>query len=75
MKPLNTLPIEDFLNRARIAAKSNQKTVVLDIKEAVSLADSLAIAMTRLAGELDNTVSAVPVAPSALQVKMDGGNF
>jgi hypothetical protein len=75
MKQLNTLPIEEFLNRARIAAKSNQKTVVLDIKEAVSLADSLAIAMTRLAGELDSTITNAQPATSSLQVKMDGGNF
>ena len=29
---LNTLPIEDFLNKARIAIKSNQKNVTLSIK-------------------------------------------
>jgi LPS O-antigen subunit length determinant protein (WzzB/FepE family) len=75
MKPLNTLPIEDFLNRTRIAAKSNQKTVILDIKEAVSLADSLAIVMTRLAGDSTSSAPTSPSAPGSLQVKMDGGNF
>jgi len=73
MKPLNTLPIEDFLNKARIAAKSNQKQVVLDIKEANSLADSLAVVMTRIAGELDQIVSNVDNTPT--QIKMDGGGF
>ena len=73
MKPLNTVPIEDFLNKARIASKSNQKQVVLDIKEANSLADSLAVVMTRIAGELDQIANSVDNSPT--QVKMDGGGF
>ena len=48
MKQINTLPIETFLEKARIATKSGQKTVVLDIKEATALYDSLAVVMTRL---------------------------
>lgn len=75
MKPLNTLPIEDYLNKARIAVKSGQKTLVLDIKEAQSLAESLSVAMTRLAGELDQIVSSGTAESSVTQVKMDGGFF
>jgi hypothetical protein len=70
MKQLNTLPIEDFLDKARIAIKSNQKSVTLTIKEVTDLQNSLSIVMTRLAGE-------IPVAqqPEVIQVKMDGGRF
>jgi len=69
MKQLNTLPIEDFLDKTRIAIKSNQKSVTLTIKEATDLQNSLSIVMTRLAGE-------TPVAqPEVIQVKMDGGRF
>lgn len=74
MKPLNTLPIEDYLNKARIAVKSNQKTLNLDIKEAQALADSLAIVMTRLSGELDKIINQAQT-PDQLQVSMDGGGF
>lgn len=74
MKPLNTLPIEDYLNKARIAVKSNQKQVILDLKEAQTLADSLAIVMTRLSGELDRVISQSQT-PDNLQVNMDGGGF
>jgi hypothetical protein len=74
MKPLNTLPIEDYLNKARIAVKSNQKQVILDLKEAQALADSLAIVMTRLSGELDRVLSQAQT-PDSLQVNMDGGGF
>ena len=70
MKQLNTLPIEDFLDKARIAIKSNQKSLTLSIKEVVDLQNSLSIVMTRLAGE-----APVQQAPEVIQVKMDGGRF
>lgn len=79
MKPINTVPIEDFLNKTRIASKSNQKQVILDIKEAISIADSMALVMTRMTGELEKILavaaSAKPADSGAIQVKMDGGNF
>ena len=73
MSNLNTLPIELFLDKARIAMKSNQKSLNLDIKEIQSLYDSLAVVMTRLAG---NTVANPnPSVNDTIQVKMDGGVF
>jgi hypothetical protein len=74
MKPLNTLPIEDFLNRARIAIKSNQKTLSLTIKEATDLQNSLSVVMTRLSGEMDQILSTA-TQPNKIEVKMDGGKF
>jgi hypothetical protein len=74
MKQLNTLPIEDFLDRTRIAIKSNQQSVTLTIREATDLQNSLSVVMTRLAGEIDQLIS--QSAPSSsLEVKMDGGKF
>lgn len=73
MKPLNTLPIEDFLDKTRVAIKSNQKTVTLTIKEATDLQNSLAVVMTRLAGELDQIGSAGNT--SNVEVRMNGGKF
>jgi hypothetical protein len=70
MSNLNTLPIEMFLDKARIATKSNQKNLILDIKEVQALADSLAVVMTRLAGQ---TVASAPI--DSVQVSMDGGKF
>lgn len=74
MKKLNTLPIEDFLDKARIAIKSNQKNLTLSIKEVTDLQNSLVIVMTRLAGELDSAVQNNQQ-PSKIEVKMDGGKF
>jgi hypothetical protein len=73
MKELNTLPIEDFLNRARIAIKSNQRDLTLSIKEVTDLQNSLSIVMTRLAGELDGVVSNLP--SGDLEIRMNGGLF
>jgi hypothetical protein len=75
MKQLNTLPIEDYLNKARVAVKSNQKQVVLDIKEAQALYDSLTVVMTRLAGELDQVLAVASQNTGPTQINMDGGGF
>lgn len=73
MKPINVFPIEDFLEKAKIAAKTNQKTLVLSQKEYTDLAQSLATAMTRLSGQLDQVASTRQ--DQNVQIKMDGGKF
>jgi len=73
MKELNTLPIEEFLAKVRIAIKSNQRDLTLSIKEATDLQNSLSVVMTRLAGELDQIASNSQQGP--IEVKIDGGKF
>jgi hypothetical protein len=75
MSQLNTLPIEDFLDRARIAIKSNQKNLTLSIKEVTDLQNSLSIVMTRLTGEMDKILAANQQVSDTIQIKMDGGKF
>lgn len=70
MKTLNTIPIEDFLEKSKIARKSNQKSLTLSSKEYTDLYDSLATVMTRLSGSLDQSLS-----DNTVEVKMDGGGF
>ena len=74
MKHLNTLPIEDFLEKTRIAIKSNQKSLTLTIKEATDLQNSLSIVMTRLSGNLDQMMSENQF-PDKIEIKVDGGKF
>lgn len=71
---MNTLPIEDFLNKSRVARKSNQKTLTLTAKEYVDLADSIASVMTRFTSVLDQSLTAAN-ATAVTEIKMDGGNF
>jgi hypothetical protein len=75
MKQINTLPIENYLEKARIASKSGQKQVVLDIKEAVSLSDSLAVVMTRLVGKLEENVKQPTTREDIITINMDGGGL
>ena len=74
IKSLNTLPIEDFLDKARVAIKSNQKQLTLTIKEVADLQNSLSIVMTRLTGEIDQILASA-AQPEVIEVKMDGGKF
>lgn len=69
---LNTLPIEDFLNKARVAIKGNKQDLTLSIKEVTDLQNSLSVVMTRLAGDLDSQVSK---SPDTFEIKMNGGSF
>jgi hypothetical protein len=72
--PLNTLPIEMYLEKARIARKSGQKSVSLPIDEASLLEDSLSVVMTRLAGELDK-IAISAQSSGDITIKMDGGSL
>jgi hypothetical protein len=71
---LNTLPIEIFLEKARIARKSNQKSLNLSIDEVMMLEDSLAVVMTRIAGDLDSLIQSVQQSEDIV-IKMDGGSL
>ena len=77
MKPINVFPIEDFLDKARIAKKSGQKTLTLTAKEYSDLYDSISVAMTRLTGKLDQSLLSIveTKVPDKIEIKMDGGNF
>lgn len=71
--PVNTIPIENFLQKARIATKTQQRELKLDSKEYKDLSDSIAILMTRLV-ELQDKRLQQPQDVS-VDIKMDGGNF
>jgi hypothetical protein len=77
MKEINTFPIENFLEKARIVLKTNQKSLILDKSEVEDLYNCLALTMTRLAGT--TAESAAPTTEikikDNIQVKMDGGLF
>jgi len=74
MKQINTLPIENFLEKAKIASRTNQKTVNLDIKEAVALSECLAVVMTRLVSKLDEQLSKERP-EEVISITMDGGSL
>ena len=74
MNNLNTLPIEIFLEKARIARKSGQKSVNLTIDEVSMLEESLSVVMTRLTGDLDAILMNMQKS-NDITINMDGGKL
>jgi hypothetical protein len=74
MRPLNTIPIENFLNKVKIASKSNQKNLTITTDEAVLLADSITTLMARLIGKLEEDLQKTAV-DEVITVNMDGGGL
>lgn len=64
------MPIEDFLDKARLAIKTNQKNLTLTIKEVTDLQNSLSIVLARLVGE-----SAGSSFQEDITIKLNGGSF
>lgn len=73
MKPINTIPVESFLEKVRIASKSNQKSVSLELREAVSLADTISIMMARLIYKVSS--ESIISQPTSTKIDADGGGF
>lgn len=71
MKPINTIPIETFFEKVRAASRSGQRGVTIDIVEAQSLSDSVAILLARLAGDQPPP----PEVRTSMQINADGGGF
>jgi hypothetical protein len=68
---INSYVVEEFVTKVQIARKTNQKQVVLDMKEAQNLVDNLTLILSRALGNVqvstnENTVTSV---------QMDGGSF
>ena len=74
---IQTRPIEDFIGQVRTAKSSQQKQIVLPMREAEKLADSLAQTMIRLAGIQEEIIEAYKSVQQSqtVKVEMDGGDF
>ena len=71
--PVNTIPIENFLQAAKVAGKTQQRELKLDAKQYKDLADSISMLLARLV-ELQDTRLQQPQEVN-VDVQMDGGNF
>ena len=74
VEPLNTIPLQQFLNAVKAADNSRANEVKLDIKTAKNLAFTLGAVMSRLHGDLEKLVAdSKNNDDEVIQVKMDGG--
>lgn len=75
MEPLNTAPVQQFLQQVKAADSGNAREVKLDIQSAKRLAFTLGEVMTRLNGNLEELLAKKASGDDeVIQVQMDGGS-
>jgi hypothetical protein len=75
--PINTLPIQQFIQQVKSAELSNQKEIKVDLKTAKNLVFCLSEITTKLVEDQDKLLAEIRSNSSTgtLDVKMDGGGF
>jgi len=76
--PINTLPIEQFIQKVKASESSNSKEVRIDATTAKNLAFTLGLVMSRLHGDLEKFVSANAASNNDEVIKVDlngGGDW
>jgi len=74
--PINTFPIQQFLQQVKAADLSQQKEIRLDIKTAKSLAYCLSEVNAKLLEDYDSLLNKLlQNSGQAVTVQMDGGGF
>jgi hypothetical protein len=74
-EPLNTAPIQQFIQQVKSAENSRQKEIRVDISAAKNLAFTLGIVMSRMHGDLEKLVLDAKKADenAVVEVQLDGG--
>lgn len=73
--PLNTMPIQQFMQQVRAADSSKAREVKLNIEQAKRLAFTLGEVMARLEGDLEKLVKESSNAnDEVIDVRLDGGS-
>ena len=74
VEPLNTAPIQQFIQQVKTAESSRAKEVKLDMTQAKNLAFTLGIVMSRLQGDLEKLVADSKADNNTtIEVQLDGG--
>jgi hypothetical protein len=82
-EPINTTAIQQFLKLVETTEKTNSREVKMPLQTAKTLATTLGIAMTRIAGNYEDLIrkqaSTAPTSTNTstdevIKVELDGGN-
>lgn len=74
-EPLNTAPIQQFIQQTKSADASNQREIKMNIDQAKRLAFTLGEVMARLNGDLEQLLARKNSgADEIIQINMDGGS-
>lgn len=75
VEPLNTIPLQQFLNAVKAAEAGRAPNVTLDMNTAKNLAFTLGIVMSRLHGDLELLVAqSKDSSDEVINITMDGGS-
>ena len=74
---LNTIEIQNFLNRVKAADDMNEGRIVLTMPEAKRLSTNLSLVLARLVVSQQETIDALTQVKESetVEVEMDGGEF
>ncbi len=73
VEPLNTIPLQLFIQQVKSAEASQARELKLSIADAKSLAFTLGIVMSRLEGDLEKLVSQSNSTEEKIEINLDGG--
>ena len=75
VEPLNTIPLQLFIQQVKSAESSQSREIKIDIATAKNLAFTLGIVMTKLNGNLEEILAKkYSKEDEVVQISMDGGN-
>jgi hypothetical protein len=73
VEPLNTIPLQQFIQQVKAAENSRSKEIKLTIEQAKNLAFTIGIVMSRLEGDLEKLViQSNNTSDDVIQVVLDG---
>ena len=73
VSPLNTMPLQQFIDRVKGAETSKATEVKLSITDAKNLAFTLGSVMSRLHGDLEKLVHEKNNTEEVISIAVDGG--
>ena len=74
VEPLNTIPLQLFIQQVKSAEASQSREIKIDIATAKNLAFTLGIVMSRLEGDLEKLVSQNTGSDEQIEINLDGGS-
>ena len=75
-KPINTVPLQQFIQQVKAAELAQQKEIKLDIKTAKLLALAIGEVSAKLIADMDELMSRLQQSATGdITIRMDGGGF
>ncbi len=75
-KPINTVPLQQFIQQVKAAELAQQKEIKLDIKTAKLLALAIGEVSAKLIEDMDELMNRLQQSTNGdITIRMDGGGF